>query len=410
MRHSTEHSAALRAEAARLLPELVELRRELHRIPEVGLELPRTQAALLAALEPLVAHGLELTTGTALGSIVGVLHGAKPGPAVLLRGDMDALAITEESGLDYASENGAMHACGHDLHMAGLVGAARLLAARRTQLAGSVVFMFQPGEEGYAGAAAMMDEGVLDAAGTRVQAAYGIHVWRGVPGEFSTKPGPLMAGGNALKVRVVGRGGHGSRPHEAIDPVPVLAEIVLALQAYVTRRVSVFDPIVISVTMLSASEVRNVIPDHAELSATVRTLSAASIEQVRRDLPALASAIAEAHGCIAESDFRVSYPITVNDDAVAEATLATLADVFGADRVRRLPNPMMGSEDFSFVLQRVPGAFIFLGATPAHVRPGDAEANHSPRALFDDAVLADQSAALAALALRHVGDAAFSPR
>jgi amidohydrolase len=395
--------AALRAEASVLLPDLVALRRELHRLPEVGFELPRTQAAVLAALEPLVAQGLEVTTGTALGSVTAVLHGAKPGPAVLLRGDMDALAIAEETGLDYASENGAMHACGHDLHMAGLVGAARLLTARREQLAGSVVFMFQPAEEAGGGAAVMIDEGVLDAAGTRVEAAYGIHVWPGVPGEFSTKPGPLMAGGNAFFVRVVGRGGHGSRPHEAVVPVPVLAEIVLALQSYVTRRVSVFDPVVISVTQVSASEVLNVIPDHAELAATVRTLSTESVAQLQADLPALASAIAEAHGCIAESRFEVRYPVTANDADAAESTLSTLADLFGGDRVHRLEHPVMASEDFSFVLQQVPGAFVFLGATPPHIDPADAETNHSPRALFDDAVLADQSVALAALALRHVG-------
>jgi hippurate hydrolase len=402
-------AAALRADASALLPDLVALRRALHRHPETGFALPQTQAAVLAALAPLVADGLEVTTGESLvggarlGSVTAVLHGAKPGPAVLLRADMDALGIVEETGLDYASRNGAMHACGHDLHVAGLVGAARLLAARRADLAGSVVFMFQPGEEAGGGAPYMLDEGVLEAAGDRVEAAYGIHVMPGRPGEFFTKPGPLMGGANVLRVRVTGRGGHGSRPHEAVDPVPVLAEIVLALQAYVTRRVSVFDPVVVSVTQLSASEVLNVIPERAELGATVRTLSMESVERLREDLPALASAIAEAHGCVAESTFEVVYPVTVNDEASALATLSTLADVFGEARVRPLEQPMMASEDFSFVLQRVPGTFVFLGATPSHIDPADAEMNHSPRALFDDAVLADQAAALAALALSHVG-------
>lgn len=402
-------AAALRADASALLPDLIDLRRDLHRNPEAGFALPRTQAAVLAALEPLVPDGLELTTGVSevagarLGSVTAVLRGAKPGPAVLLRADMDALGIAEETGLEYASENGAMHACGHDLHVAGLVGAARLLTTRRSQLAGSVVFMFQPGEEAGGGAPHMLAEGVLDAAGSRVEAAYGIHVMPGAAGEFSTKPGPLMGGANVFRVRVTGRGGHGSRPHEAVDPVPVLAEIVLALQAYVTRRVSVFDPVVLSVTQLSASEVLNVIPEHAELGATVRTLSVDAVERLRVDLPALASSIAEAHGCVAESTFEVVYPVTVNDAAAAEATLSTLADVFGEARVRRLEQPMMASEDFSFVLREVPGTFVFLGATPAHIDPADAEMNHSPRAVFDDRVLADQAAALAALALRHVG-------
>lgn len=400
--------AALRADASALLPDLIALRRDLHRNPETGFALPRTQAAVLAALESLVADGLELTTGTSqvagatLGSVTAVLHGGKPGPAVLLRADMDALGIVEETGLEFASENGVMHACGHDLHVSGLVGAARLLTARRAQLAGSVVFMFQPGEEAGGGSPFMIDEGVLDAAGSRVEAAYGIHVMPGEPGEFSTRPGPLMGGANVFRVRITGRGGHGSRPHEAVDPVPVLAEIVLALQTYATRRVSVFDPVVISVTQLSASEVLNVIPEHAELGATVRTLSVDAVERLRADLPALASAIAEAHGCLAESTFEVVYPVTVNDEASAHAALSTLADLFGEARVRRLEQPMMASEDFSFVLREVPGAFVFLGATPAHIDPADAEMNHSPRAVFDDGVLADQATALAALALSHL--------
>ncbi|MEU9884272.1 M20 family metallopeptidase [Sphaerisporangium sp. NPDC051011] len=390
---------SLREDAAGLAEGLVALRRRLHREPEVGFELPRTQAAIIEALEPLE---LEIRTGARLGSVTAVLRGEHPGPSVLLRADMDALAIREETGLEFASRNGAMHACGHDLHVAGLVGAARLLAARRSEIRGSVVFMFQPGEEAGGGAPLMIDEGVLEAAGQRVEAAYGIHVLPGVPGTFSTRPGPLMGGANVLRVRVVGRGGHGSRPHEAVDPVPVLAEIVLALQSYVTRRVSVFDPVVISVTKLAASDVLNVIPEHAELGATVRTMSKASSERLATELPALATRIAEAHGCRAETEYEIVYPVTVNDAERAEIAMRTLGETFGADRVRLLDAPVMASEDFSFVLDEVPGAFVFLGATPSHIDPARAEMNHSPRAVFDDGVLADQAVALAALALRHV--------
>ncbi|MGI5158714.1 M20 metallopeptidase family protein [Microbispora sp. CA-102843] len=390
---------SLRADAAGLAEGLVALRRRLHREPEVGFDLPRTQAAIVEALKPL---DLEIRLGERLSSVTAVLRGDRPGPSVLLRADMDALMIPEETGLEFASRNGAMHACGHDLHVAGLVGAARLLAARRSEISGSVVFMFQPGEEAGGGAPLMIDEGVLDAAGQRVEAAYGIHVLPGAPGTFSTRPGPLMGGANVLRVRVAGRGGHGSRPHEAVDPVPVLAEIVLALQSYVTRRVSVFDPVVISVAKLSAGEVLNAIPDDAELGGTVRTMSKASSERLATELPALATRIAEAHGCRAETEFEIVYPVTVNDAERAETALQTLSETFGADRVQRLESPIMASEDFSFVLDEVPGAFVFLGATPSHVDPAQAEMNHSPRALFDDGVLADQAVALAALALRHV--------
>jgi hippurate hydrolase len=391
---------SLRADAAAMLPESIALRRGLHAAPEVGFELPLTQAAVLEAIDGL---GLEVTLGRSLSSVTAVLQGAMPGPNVVLRADMDALAIAEETGLDFASVNGAMHACGHDLHVAGLVGAARLLAARREQISGSVTFMFQPGEEAGGGAPLMLAEGVLDAAGQRAVAAYGIHVLPGVPGVFSTKPGPLMGGANVLRVSVHGVGGHGSRPHQAVDPVPVLAEIILALQSWVTRRFDVFDPIVLSVTKLAASEILNVIPDTASFAATVRTLSAASVAKVQGELPTLVQHIAAAHGCRAELDFEVVYPVTVNTPGETAAALAVLGSTFGDDRVETLPAPVMASEDFSFVLEQVPGAFVFLGATPADIDPAVAEMNHSPRAVFDDEVLADQAAALAALALSHVG-------
>ena len=389
----------LREDAARLLPELVELRRRLHRTPEVGFDLPQTQAVVLEALADL---GLEITTGSDLSSVTAVLRGAADGPSVLLRGDMDALAIVEETGLEYASANGAMHACGHDLHVAGLVGAARLLAARRERIAGSVVFMFQPGEEAGGGAPLMIRDGVLDAGGRRVEAAYGIHVGPGERGTFQLKPGTIMAGANVLKVTVHGRGGHGSRPHQAVDPVPAVAEIVLALQSWVTRRVDVFDPVVLSVTKLFASEVVNVIPEQAGLAATLRTLSESSIARAQAELPPLVECIAAAHGCTADVDVIIGYPVTVNTAPETAAATALLRQEFGDGRVEELAVPWMASEDFSFVLREVPGTFLFLSATPPHVDPDDIPMNHSPHAVFDDAVLGDQAAALAALALRHV--------
>ncbi|MGQ7296217.1 M20 metallopeptidase family protein [Quadrisphaera sp. KR29] len=397
----------LLTDAQQLLPDLVALRRALHADPEVGLQLPRTQAAVLDALAGL---GLEISTGpagSATTGVVAVLRGGAvpagaPRPSVLLRGDMDALPVVERSDLPYASTNGAMHACGHDLHVAGLVGAARLLASRREELAGDVVLMFQPGEEGFGGAKIMVEEGVLAASGTHPSAAYGVHVAPGRRGVFTTRPGPLMAGSNQLHVTVTGAGGHGSRPYAALDPVPALAELVTALHAMVTRRFDVFDPVVLSVTQLSAGEAVNVIPPSARLGATVRTLSDASVQRLREETARLAHGIAAAHGCTAEVSFEVQYPVTANDAGAAATALAVVRGLLGEDRGQLMTNPLMGSEDFSFVLQRVPGAFLFLGASPDGVDPATAAWNHSPLVVFDDAVLADQSAALAALALHHL--------
>ncbi|GAB2681795.1 M20 family metallopeptidase [Kribbella swartbergensis] len=386
-------------EAAGMAPGLVELRRELHRIPEVGLDLPKTQAMVLDALAGLP---LEITTGKELTSVVGVLRGGQPGPTVLLRGDMDALPVVEETDLEYASTNGNMHACGHDLHTAGLVGAARLLSAHREELHGNVLFMFQPGEEGLGGAGYMIREGLLHATGDNPIAAYAIHVWsQAAKGLFQTKPGTMMAGSNQLHITVHGKGGHGSSPYTTVDPVPMVAELVLALQTYATRKVNVFDPVVITVTQLEAGVAVNVIPNTARLGATVRTLSNETFDQLSRDLPALAQGIAAAHGCTVEADFSKQYPVTINDAARTAETSALLGQLFGADRVPPFDNPLMGSEDFSMVLEEVPGTFVMLGARPDDVGE-DGPSNHSSVVRFDDAVLGDQAAALAHLATAHL--------
>ena len=261
-------------DAEALAPELTALRRAIHREPEIGLHLPATQRKVLAALDGLP---LEISLGTALSSVTAVLRGAlggdATGPAVRLRGDMDALPVTERTGLDFSSQTeGVMHACGHDLHTAMLAGAARLLAARQRELPGTVVFMFQPGEEGHAGARHMIAEGVLDAAGQRPVAAYALHVasaeWPA--GVCSTRPGPMLAAAEVLEVTVRGHGGHGSEPHLAADPIPAACEMVTALQTLVTRRFDVFDPVVVTVGSFHAGTTDNVIPDEASFLATVR--------------------------------------------------------------------------------------------------------------------------------------------
>ncbi len=394
----------LLAEAEALAPELAALRQDLHRIPEIGLDLPKTQARLLAALEGL---GLEVTTGTALTSVVAVLRGARPGPAVLLRGDMDALPVTEDSGEPFTSEHvGVMHACGHDLHVAGLVGAARLLAAHRNEIAGSVVLMFQPGEEGPHGARIMIEEGVLDAAGSRVVGAYGIHVASGMipTGVVTARAGTLMAANDSVRVTVRGRGGHGSMPHLAADPVPVACEMVLALQTAVTRQFDAHDPIVVTVGRISAGTTDNVIPDTAELAATVRTFSPAQHAAVPDRITRVLEHVAAAHGLTAEVEYERGYPVTVNDATEIARVERVVQAVAGEDRYVTLPQPLSGAEDFSYVLQEVPGAYLFLGATPRGEDPATAPYNHASKARFDDSALPVAAAVLAGLALDRLAE------
>lgn len=397
--------ADLRAEAAAQAPEVVALRHALHRTPELGLDLPRTQALVLEALEPL---GLEVTTGTGLTSVVAVLRGDLPGPAVLLRGDMDALPVTEASGEAFASENpGVMHACGHDLHTAGLVGAARLLAARRATLPGSVVLMFQPGEEGDHGARHMIDEGVLDAAGERVVAAYGLHVLSSIlpAGVVTSRPGTLLAAADTVHVTVHGRGGHGSMPHLALDPVPVAAEIVLALQQMVTRQFDAFDPVVVTVGRIEAGTTDNVIPAEARIEATVRSFSEEAHGRVPERFARLCEGIAAAHGLTATVDYQRGYPVTSNTPAEVDRLAGLVRGMFGEQAYYPAPQPLPGAEDFSYVLQEVPGTYLGLGATPPGADPRTAAYNHAPEARFADEALAVGPAVLAALALDRLAGA-----
>ncbi len=395
---------AVTDDATAIAGDMARLRRAIHAEPEIGLDLPLTQQKVLAALDGLP---LEVTTGAALSSVTAVLRGTRNsgGPVVLLRGDMDALPVTERTGLDFASKlDGAMHACGHDLHTAMLAGAARLLSARRDELAGSVVFMFQPGEEGYAGARYMIEEGVLDAAGERAAAAYALHVTSAqLPcGVFSTRPGPMMAAAEVLDVTVRGHGGHGSQPHHAADPIPVACEIVMALQAMVTRKFDIFDPVVITVGSFHAGTTDNVIPDSAHFLATVRSFSPASREQVRDAALRVVRDIASAHGLSATAEFTNSYPVTVNDQAEAQFAADVVAGVLGERRYVGQTNPQAGAEDFSYVLEQVPGAFVMLGACAPGADPATAPFNHSADAVFDDAVLSDGAALYAELALRRL--------
>ena len=395
-----------RAIAERLAPDLRALRRELHQRPELGLDNPWTQTRILEALAGL---DLEITLGADLTSVVAVLRGEgwpdlAERPVVLLRGDMDGLPVSEEVTDPWASTvPGVMHACGHDLHVAGLVGAAQILHEVRHELAGDVIFMFQPGEEGPGGAEIMVREGLLDVAGKRADAAYAIHVIAAEEphGVWYGRPGPTMAAADEVTIIVTGRGGHGSAPHRALDPVPVACEIVLALQTMVTRRFSAFEPIVITIGRITAGTKCNIIADTAEIYATVRTFSDQARDLALAEITRVADGVTAAHGLTAEIVQDHGYPLTSNHPAEFAFARDTVIDLFGAQRWTAMKDPEAGSEDMSFVLREVPGAYLYVSATPPGVDPATVDDNHSPRATFDDAVVPDMALALAELALRR---------
>ncbi|MEU6669549.1 M20 family metallopeptidase [Streptomyces sp. NPDC046727] len=406
----TTAGPALLDEARRLAPEAVALRRALHRGPELGLDLPATQRLVLDALDGL---GLEIRTGRALSSVTATLTGAADGPVILLRADMDALPVTEDTGLPFASRNpGLMHACGHDAHTAMLVGAARLLAGRRDALPGRVVFMFQPGEEGEHGARHMIEEGVLEASGERADAAFALHVQPRLPaGALRLRPGPQMAASDRFRVVVRGRGGHASAPHTTIDPVPVACEIVLALQTMVSRTLAADDSAVLSVTRLAASTAHAVIPDTAELAGTVRTLAEPTRQRLHEAIVRVAHGVAAAHGATAEATVTTGYPVTVNDPGFTDLVLRTAAGTLGAEAVDVMPAAPLTAEDFSYVLRAVPGALAFLGACPPGVAPHEAPSLHSARMDIDEDVIATGIACEAAVALAFLtGDEPERPR
>ena len=386
-------------EANRLLPELIELRRRIHAEPELGLELPATRGKVLEQLEALP---LEIETHEKTSAIVATLRGARPGRSILLRADMDALPMPEDTGLPFRSRHpGAMHACGHDAHTAMLVGAARLLAARRSEIAGCVVFAFQPGEEGYAGARFMLEEGLLERE-PRVEAAFALHV---APefgaGMIATRAGTLLASADVFEVTVRGKGGHASMPHLCRDPIPAACAIVPALQTYVTREIAATDPAVITTTMVRAGTTNNVIPETATLTGTIRAHSESARAKAHEGVRRVADGVARAHGVEAEVKLLAGYPVTVNEAEFEGFVCGVARELLGPRSVVELPVPFMGAEDFSYVLQNVPGAMAFLGMRPPGKEPPPP--CHSNRMILEEKGMAHGAALHAAVALRFLG-------
>ncbi len=398
----------LRDGAHDLLGDMVALRRTLHQWPEMGNDLPITRDNVLEALDGLP---LDVTLHETTSGIAALLDGGKPGPTVLLRGDMDALPLTEDTGLDFGSKSdGVMHACGHDTHTSMLVGAAKLLSAQRADIAGRVLFMFQPGEEGNHGARFMLEEGLLDlpvradGSASPVTAAYALHITSALPtGWVSCRGGSIMAAADTMFITVTGRGGHASEPYRALDPIPIACEIVQALQTMVTRRIDVFDPAVVTVGKIVAGTVNNIIPETAEIEGTIRAVSERTRRKVHDGIRRVAEGIAAAHDAEVTVVIEDGYPVTVNDVSQADVVLDLANQMVGTDKTVRLPNPIMGAEDFSYVLQQVPGAMVFLGGTHLDRNLSTAAPNHSNRVVFDEEAMVTGTAMYAAMALSHLG-------
>ncbi|MFI5320995.1 MAG: M20 family metallopeptidase [Myxococcota bacterium] len=390
--------AGLLEAAKKLQPEVTALRRAIHREPELGLENPATREKVLARLAGLP---LEIVQHRNTSGVVATLRGAKPGKRILLRADTDALPMPEDNELAFRSQRpGAMHACGHDAHTAMLAGAARLLSQQQATLAGEIVFMFQPGEEGFAGARVMLDEGM-----PQTDAAFAIHITPLIPsGMIGTRPGALLASADFFDIVVRGKGGHASMPHDCRDPIPAAGEITTALQTFVTREIPVSDPVVITVTRIAGGTTGNVIPESVEMQGTIRALSERSRAKAHEGLERVAKGIAQAHGVEARVVLQRGYPVTVNDAKFEQFSQRVARDLLGARGVIEFEAPVMGAEDFSYVLQRTPGAMVFLGLRPPDAK--DPAPCHSNRMLIDEDGMAFGVALHAAVALRFLEGAA----
>ena len=379
--------------------ETIALRRAIHADPELGLQTPRTMAKVREALAGLP---LEWKTGRSTTGAIAVLRGAKPGRTVLLRGDMDALPMPEDTDLPFKSTvANTMHACGHDTHTAMLASAVRLLCAKRESLAGTVLFMFQPGEEGWFGAKLMIDDGLLD--NPKPDAAFAIHIMPNAPaGVLGSKAGPMLASSDKLSVRIRGKGGHASMPHHAVDPVPVACEIVNAIQVFITRRIDIFDPAVVTIAKIESGSTNNVIPEHADLLGTIRTLSEESRDAVHAGIARVAENVARAHECEAEVTIDLGFPVTICDARAVDFAQQTVEGLFGKESWMTMPSPLMGAEDFSYVLQQMPGAMLFLGVCPPGQVWRTACPCHSNKMVLNEAMLARGVAAHCAIAERFL--------
>ena len=412
MNDQLDSGAQIDARAAALESRVIAWRRDLHQHPELSNREVRTAGVVAGHLQAL---GLRVQTGVAHTGVVGLLHTGRPGPVIALRADMDALPVTEQLDLPFASKSrasfngqevGVMHACGHDCHVAILMGVADLLAGMKQQLSGSIKFIFQPAEEGpppgeEGGAALMIRQGVLE--NPKPEVIFGLHVFAGVEaGTIAYRPGPAMASSDRIRVTVTGRQTHGALPWRGVDPIVISSQIVLGLQTIVSRQVDVsLEPAVVSIGAIKGGVRDNIIPDTVEMLGTVRTFN----EDMRVDIHArirnTVEMIARSAGAAAQVHFDNAYPVTVNDVPLTERMVPTLQRVAGADKVF-VGQKITGYEDFSFYQQKIPGFFFFLGITPRGTDRKQSAPNHSPRFFVDETALVLGVRSLAHLTLDYM--------
>jgi len=368
-------------EAFKIKEEIIALRRDIHSHPELGFEEKRTSKIVADRLESL---GLTVTRGIAETGVVGILEGTKDTPVLLLRFDMDALPILEENDVDYASQNpGVMHACGHDSHVAIGLSVAKLLAAKRETLQGTVKFVFQPAEEGGGGAERMLDEGVLE--NPKPDYSMGVHVWNDKPvGWYGLTKGPVMAGAEIFSVKLEGKGAHAASPHQGVDPVVAAAQIITALQTILSRNVPPLESAVVSVCQVDSGTAFNIIPQQANFSGTIRTFKPEVFERVKQRFTSIVNDVARAFDCQADISIkRITYPV-VNDPTLVDL-MGNAVNAVDADAVIDFSLQTMGSEDFSFMMHEIPGCFVMIGS--ANPEMGLNYGHHHPKFDIDEACL-----------------------
>lgn len=388
-----KHETVL-SKAEQLKQKLVELRRDFHQHPELGLQEVNTAKKVEGVLKGLGIETKMLVNGT---GVRGFLKGPKPGKTIALRADMDALPIQEETDVTYQSLNkGVMHACGHDAHMAMLLGAAMILSEKKDGLKGNVVFIFQPAEEIGEGAKAMVEEGVLE----EVDRIFGLHVYSILPfGTLGYRPGPLMAAGDFFDVKITGKGGHGGLPHLTVDPIVIAANVINALQTLVSREVDPVESAVMSICKMSSGEAYNVIPETATFGGTIRSHKPELREALPRRIKEILEGVVSAMRGSYEFNLMSKFPATINDEEMTAFVVNVAKEILGEDKISVL-KPLMGSEDFSFYLQKIPGTFVFLGVE--NKDKGIVYPHHHPKYNIDEDILPIGTALHVSVALEYL--------
>lgn len=380
--------------------EMVSLRHQIHENPEIGFEEFQTARLIMDTLE---RYGIEYQSGIAKTGILGTIKGKNPGKTILLRADMDALVLQEETNLLYASKvPNKMHACGHDGHTAGLLGVAMILNSLKDFFEGTVKLMFQPAEETEGGALPMIEEGILE--NPKVDAAFGCHLWGNTPeGKVEICHGSMMAACDHFELEIKGVGGHGAMPHLTIDPITIASYTITMLQSVVSRRIDPLESAVLTIGSIKGGEVNNVIPDSVKVTGTVRTLNEAIHEQIPREIENVIKGICSTYGATYDFYYKREFPVLINDSSMTNLAGQAFSKIVGEENVRELEKPYMGGEDFAYLAQRVPSSFIYIGISKDMDHP---ILQHSSKFQFDDKNLKTLSQGLAQVAIDFLEESA----